>query len=105
MEITKGSSIIIAVLLFVSCLSLQANAYYYRQCSTKGTRCYGKYIRCPNECPSSESTDPKAKVCQIDCDKPICRAVCRSKTNHPFILPLSTLQTISLCYLFQLELS
>ncbi|KAK7342678.1 hypothetical protein VNO80_25634 [Phaseolus coccineus] len=62
MEITKGSSIIIAVLLFVSCLSLQANAYYYRQCSTKGTRCYGKYIRCPNECPSSESTDPKAKV-------------------------------------------
>ncbi|QCD86773.1 uncharacterized protein LOC114170596 [Vigna unguiculata] len=76
MEITK---IIIALSLFVSCLSVQANAYYYRQCSTKGSRCYGKYIRCPNECPSSESTDPKAKVCHIDCDKPICRAVCRSR--------------------------
>ncbi|KAL2327710.1 hypothetical protein Fmac_021137 [Flemingia macrophylla] len=35
------------------------------------------YIRCPTECPSSESADPKAKVCQIDCDKPICKAVCR----------------------------
>ncbi|TKY66571.1 Root cap [Spatholobus suberectus] len=78
MEITKGSSILIVVLCFVSCLS-QANAYYYRQCSTKGTRCYGKYIACPTECPSSESTDPKAKVCQINCDKPICKAVCRSR--------------------------
>ncbi|KAF7841488.1 Root cap [Senna tora] len=37
----------------------------------------GKYISCPYECPSSESSDPKAKVCHIDCDKPICKAVCR----------------------------
>jgi len=93
MEITK---IIIALSLFVSCLSVQANAYYYRQCSTKGSRCYGKYIRCPNECPSSESTDPKAKVCHIDCDKPICRAVCRSKANHLFILSLSIPFNLSL---------
>ncbi|XP_020214116.1 uncharacterized protein LOC109798307 [Cajanus cajan] len=78
MEMSKGSSILIVMLFLVSCM-IQANAYYYRQCSTKGTRCYGKYIRCPDECPSSESTDPKAKVCQIDCDKPICKAVCRSR--------------------------
>ncbi|KAH1127507.1 hypothetical protein GYH30_016206 [Glycine max] len=78
MEITKVSSILIVVLLFVSCIS-QANAYYYQQCSTKGTRCYEKYVRWPTECPSNESTDPKAKVSQIDCDKSICRAVCRSR--------------------------
>ncbi|CAJ1978601.1 unnamed protein product [Sphenostylis stenocarpa] len=79
MEITKGSVIAIVVVLFVSCMSLQGNAYYYKQCSSQGSRCYGQYIRCPAECPSSESTDPKAKVCQIDCDKPTCRGVCRSR--------------------------
>ena len=84
MEFTKRSSILIILLVFVSSL-IEANAYYYRQCSTKGTRCYGKYIRCPAECPSSESNDPKAKVCYIDCDKPICKAVCRRKINHTFI--------------------
>lgn len=81
MEITKASLILIMVLLFVSCMS-HANAYYYRQCSTKGTRCYGKYIRCPTQYTSSESTNPKAKVCLTDCDKPICGIVCKSKTNH-----------------------
>ncbi|KAK7319353.1 hypothetical protein RJT34_04073 [Clitoria ternatea] len=70
MEIAKGSSILFMVLVFVTSL-IQANAYYYRQCST---RCYGKYIKCPGECPSSESTNPKAKVCHIDCDKPLCRS-------------------------------
>ncbi|KAG5047075.1 hypothetical protein JHK86_016481 [Glycine max] len=80
MEITKVSSILIVVLLFVSCIS-QANAYYYQQCSTKGTQCYE----------SNESTDPKAKVSQIDCDKSICKAVCRkcstsTKSNEHFTL-------------------
>ncbi|KAG5032866.1 hypothetical protein JHK82_016434 [Glycine max] len=91
MEITKVSSILIVVLLFVSCIS-QANAYYYQQCSTKGTRCYEKYVRWPTECPSNESTDPKAKVSQIDCDKSICRAVVMAecststKSNEHFTL-------------------
>ncbi|CAJ1978600.1 unnamed protein product [Sphenostylis stenocarpa] len=100
MEITKGSVIAIVVVLFVSCMSLQGNAYYYKQCSSQGSRCYGQYIRCPAECPSSESTDPKAKVCQIDCDKPTCRGVCRivvfyfhGKSNEHFTLVSdSTLQ-------------
>ncbi|XP_027355273.1 uncharacterized protein LOC113865105 [Abrus precatorius] len=78
MWITKGSSILIVMLWFVSCL-IQANAYYHQQCGTKGTKCYGKYIKCPAECPTSESTNPNAKVCHIDCDKPICRAVCRHR--------------------------
>ncbi|KAI4333719.1 hypothetical protein L6164_018492 [Bauhinia variegata] len=78
MEITKSSSILIILLVFVSGL-IQAKAYYSLHCGTPGTRCYGREIKCPYECPSSETTDPKAKVCQIDCDKPICRAVCRHR--------------------------
>ncbi|KAF7822763.1 uncharacterized protein G2W53_020907 [Senna tora] len=77
MEITKSSSILIILLMFVSGL-IQAKAYYSYQCP-KQSRCSGKYISCPYECPSSESSDPKAKVCHIDCDKPICKAVCRRR--------------------------
>ncbi|KAH1247490.1 hypothetical protein GmHk_06G017386 [Glycine max] len=78
MEITKVSSILIVVLLFVSCIS-QANAYYYQQCSTKGTRCYEKYVRWPTECPSNESTDPKAKVVMAECST-------STKSNEHFTL-------------------
>ncbi|CAL0303790.1 unnamed protein product [Lupinus luteus] len=78
MDMTKSSSILILVLVFVSSL-METEAYYFRQCSTKGSRCHGKYIKCPVECPSSESNDPKVKVCLIDCDKPICKAVCRHR--------------------------
>ncbi|XP_028779883.1 uncharacterized protein LOC114736269, partial [Neltuma alba] len=53
-------------------------AYYALYCGHT-TRCSGKYIRCPSECPSSESNDPKAKVCFVDCDKPVCKAVCRKR--------------------------
>ncbi|KAL1336942.1 hypothetical protein HN51_031357 [Arachis hypogaea] len=76
MEITRSSSFLIILLVFVSSL-VETNAYYYKNCYAG--RCNGKYIRCPEECPSSESNDPKAKVCQIDCDKPTCNAVCRQR--------------------------
>ncbi|RDY05969.1 hypothetical protein CR513_10124, partial [Mucuna pruriens] len=78
MEITKRSSLLTFLLVFVSSL-IHAKAYQHLYCGTRGTRCYGKYITCPDECPSSETTDPKTKVCHIDCNKPICRAVCRSR--------------------------
>ncbi|XP_028779867.1 uncharacterized protein LOC114736248 [Neltuma alba] len=77
MEIAKGSSILIISLVLVSSL-IQAQAYYALYCGHK-TRCSGKYIRCPSECPTSESTDPQAKVCFIDCDQPVCKAVCRKR--------------------------
>ncbi|TKY49057.1 Root cap [Spatholobus suberectus] len=78
MEIAKRSSILIILLVFASSL-IHAKAYQHVYCDTKGTRCYGKYITCPAECPDSETTDPKTKVCQIDYSKPICKAVCKSR--------------------------
>ncbi|XP_027344069.1 uncharacterized protein LOC113856451 [Abrus precatorius] len=78
MEINKSSSIIIILLVFVSNLT-HAKAYHDLHCGTKGTRCHGKNIKCPDECPNSEASDPKAKVCHIDCNKPICKAVCRHR--------------------------
>ncbi|KAI9093290.1 hypothetical protein K1719_027304 [Acacia pycnantha] len=77
MEMAKGSSILIICLVFVSGL-IQAQAYYSLYCG-HNTRCSGKYIKCPYECPTSQSSDPKSKVCFIDCDKPVCKAVCRHR--------------------------
>ncbi|XP_047181180.1 uncharacterized protein LOC124847680 [Vigna umbellata] len=78
MGITKRSSLLIFLLVFVSTL-IHAKAYQSQFCGSRSTRCYGKYIKCPSECPNSETRDPKAKVCHIDCNKPICRAECRSR--------------------------
>ncbi|XP_020202628.1 uncharacterized protein LOC109788344 [Cajanus cajan] len=77
MEISK-SSVLILLVVFASSL-IHAKAYHGLYCGTRGTRCYGKYITCPDECPESETNEPKTKVCHIDCNKPICRAVCRSR--------------------------
>ncbi|KAG4971846.1 hypothetical protein AAZX31_13G263600 [Glycine max] len=77
MEFTKTSSLLIFLLVFVSSL-IHAKAYQNLYCG-RGTRCYGKYITCPAECPNSETNNPKTKVCQIECNKPTCKAVCRSR--------------------------
>ncbi|KAK7816282.1 hypothetical protein CFP56_044171, partial [Quercus suber] len=36
-------------------------------------------ITCPAECPTSTPKDPKAKVCYVNCDSPICKAACKHR--------------------------
>ncbi|KVI10381.1 hypothetical protein Ccrd_011151 [Cynara cardunculus var. scolymus] len=47
------------------------------------SRCEGQTLYCPSECPSSESNEPKAKVCLIDCYSPKCKAECKRESYNP----------------------
>ncbi|OAY28648.1 uncharacterized protein LOC110602713 [Manihot esculenta] len=72
-------------ILFISLLAfilvtIQANAATENfWCSNPGTRCYGKYVRCPDECPSTSSQNPKAKVCYVNCNNPHCKPECKRR--------------------------
>ncbi|KAJ6293135.1 hypothetical protein OIU78_025172 [Salix suchowensis] len=49
-------------------------------CSAE-TRCGRQFLRCPMECPTTTSPDPKAKLCYADCGFPECSVQCRRKTQ------------------------
>ncbi|KAH7546476.1 hypothetical protein FEM48_Zijuj01G0204900 [Ziziphus jujuba var. spinosa] len=76
---SSSTSTFIIVLVFVCGVIAQANAYTSLYCSNTYSRCYGKTVTCPYECPSSDSEDPKAKVCYINCDSPHCEAQCKKR--------------------------
>ncbi|KAK1360724.1 Late embryogenesis abundant protein-related [Heracleum sosnowskyi] len=69
------SSLLVIVLLCVSGID-QTKAYTSLYC-TSSSRCGAKTVYCPEECPDSESTNSKSKVCRIDCDTPKCISECK----------------------------
>ncbi|XVE50368.1 hypothetical protein DITRI_Ditri01bG0157000 [Diplodiscus trichospermus] len=77
MEIMRSSSIFIIFLVFVLGL-IQANADSF-YCGNPRSRCYGKYIGCPKECPSTSYENRRAKVCHVYCDSPVCKSYCKRK--------------------------
>ncbi|PON68461.1 Root cap [Trema orientale] len=81
MESLSGTSLFITLLLSVSCLvQIQAaNKPDIKFCYSQSSPCFKKKIPCPYECPSAYPTDPKAKVCYVNCNSPICKAECRNK--------------------------
>ncbi|MBA0596904.1 hypothetical protein Gorai_013709 [Gossypium raimondii] len=77
MEILRSSSIFIILLVFVPALiQTKADSVY---CSNPRSRCYGKYIECPYECPSTSYGNYKAKVCHVNCDSPVCKSYCKHR--------------------------
>ncbi|PKA64142.1 Myb-related protein Myb4 [Apostasia shenzhenica] len=48
-------------------------------CIDPKSKCFGKTINCPTQCPEFKPADPKAKACFIDCNTPKCEAVCRNR--------------------------
>ncbi|XP_038972407.1 uncharacterized protein LOC103698043 [Phoenix dactylifera] len=48
-------------------------------CPMKGSPCFGKFVRCPKECPHIKPRHPRAKACFMDCRSPKCEAVCRDR--------------------------
>ncbi|KAJ0733693.1 hypothetical protein HanPI659440_Chr11g0411171 [Helianthus annuus] len=56
----------------------EVKAYSSSYCGI-GSRCEHQTLYCPSECPSSESNDPEAKVCRIDCYSPKCKAECKHR--------------------------
>ncbi|OVA10744.1 Root cap [Macleaya cordata] len=51
-------------------------------CGKPNSKCNGKKIECPKECPSFKPADPKAKACTIDCDSPKCESYCKNRTAN-----------------------
>ncbi|KAK9284275.1 hypothetical protein L1049_023445 [Liquidambar formosana] len=50
-------------------------------CNDPFTKCFGKSIPCPQQCPAFKPFHPKAKGCLIDCNSNHCEAIC--KTRRP----------------------
>ncbi|GAB4855271.1 hypothetical protein Ancab_023891 [Ancistrocladus abbreviatus] len=48
-------------------------------CSDPSSKCYGKFISCPRQCPAFKPYDTKAKGCFIDCNSINCEAVCKNR--------------------------
>ncbi|XP_068645399.1 uncharacterized protein [Aristolochia californica] len=48
-------------------------------CDNRSSKCFGKDIKCPKQCPEFKPADPTAKACFVDCNSPKCEAVCRNR--------------------------
>ncbi|KAK2639190.1 hypothetical protein Ddye_026985 [Dipteronia dyeriana] len=48
-------------------------------CTNARSRCFRKVITCPAQCPSTSSKGLTAKVCHVDCNSPLCHAVCKNR--------------------------
>ncbi|GMN66163.1 hypothetical protein TIFTF001_035233 [Ficus carica] len=68
----------VVLLLFVSSL-VEIEAADKIACFNKGSKCFNKQIQCPKQCPSRYPTDPKAKVCYVNCNSPLCHAECKHR--------------------------
>lgn len=83
METINRCVLLIILLLFESCATAYGNYGSYKEtkiCYSRKSKCFLKKITCPAECPTSTPKDPKAKVCNFNCDSPICKAACKRKT-------------------------
>lgn len=49
-------------------------------CYNKKSPCFLRWVPCPAECPSSSTKYAGKKVCVLNCNKPTCKAECRSET-------------------------
>lgn len=78
MAISSSNGLIFLLLLFAFC-AMQINAADNLSCPFRSSPCFGKKIPCPSQCPQKSPSDPKAKVCYLDCVSPICRTQCKSK--------------------------
>ncbi|GMH24300.1 hypothetical protein Nepgr_026143 [Nepenthes gracilis] len=77
MEASTICSLLIILLLFMAgSVGVDAGTI---TCYNHGSRCFLKKIICPAQCPTTNPTNPKAKVCYMNCNSPICKAECRNR--------------------------
>ncbi|KAJ0045293.1 hypothetical protein Pint_04452 [Pistacia integerrima] len=79
MKVSSSNSFLIILLIAVSVAVGINAAPQSLTCSTRKSPCFLKKITCPYECPKTTPSDPKAKVCYINCNSPICKAECRNR--------------------------
>lgn len=53
-------------------------------CNDPASKCYGKHIVCPKQCPTFKPTEEQSKVkaCFVDCKSKKCEAICKSKSLY-----------------------
>ena len=68
-------------------------------CNDPLSKCFGKILSCPKQCPKFKSSDSNKKSCFIDCNSKNCEAVCKSMQ-----LSLS-LKYLYICLFLSLSLS
>uniref|UniRef100_M4E1R4 Root cap n=1 Tax=Brassica campestris TaxID=3711 RepID=M4E1R4_BRACM len=76
MEISKTLLLVVSLVAATCFLQARAAGVY---CSNPYSKCYRKYIECPEECPSTTAMNSKYKVCYADCDKRPCTSQCRMR--------------------------
>lgn len=75
MKIISRNCFFIVVLLFVLGIIHVQGANV--TCVSRRSPCFAKKLTCPAQCPTTTPANPKAKVCYINCNSPICRAECK----------------------------
>ncbi|XP_015953993.1 uncharacterized protein LOC107478366 [Arachis duranensis] len=78
MAISRSNGLVFVMLLLFACYVMQISAET-RTCVQRRSPCFLRRIACPLECPFTSPKDPKAKVCYIDCESPICKAQCKTR--------------------------
>ncbi|XP_040987004.1 uncharacterized protein LOC121234929 [Juglans microcarpa x Juglans regia] len=77
MEIFSRNGLLIILLLFISgAVHIDAET---KTCTSKGSPCRFIKMPCPSQCPTSSPTNPKAKVCYVNCNSPVCQAECKHR--------------------------
>lgn len=79
--------LLLALLVFVTS---QGNGAYYspqsRICTDYSSKCGGKQIFCPRQCPTFKASTEKGKGCFIDCNARDCEAICKSMQRLVLLL-------------------
>nr|AFK45679.1 unknown [Lotus japonicus] len=80
MGVSRSIGLSTFVLLFAFFM-MHVDAFYSdtQTCTNRKSRCFLKKIQCPHECPLKSPSNPKDKVCYLDCDSPMCKASCKSR--------------------------
>ncbi|RDX62286.1 hypothetical protein CR513_59400 [Mucuna pruriens] len=79
MGISSRNGLMYLLLLFAFCEMQIIAGKNTLTCPFHSSPCFGKKVPCPSECPLKSPSDPKAKVCFLDCDSPTCETQCKTR--------------------------
>ncbi|KAK4778982.1 hypothetical protein SAY86_006510 [Trapa natans] len=74
----NGALLGIFLVLFAACGFVRVYGASI-SCTFKSSPCFLRRMRCPSECPTTSNSNPKSKVCHVNCNSPVCKPECK----HP----------------------
>lgn len=78
MGILRRNGLFITLLLFLFAAAAHAKVSTLT-CTSLRSPCFRKKMECPAECSSPSATDPKAKICYVNCNSPVCKTECKRR--------------------------